>query len=114
MILTNNGSAPLVVSAVILGGKDPADYLVEDGCQQLLGEPAADDFVRLADGAPSVSAEEHPRDRAVAGPFVDECTKRGLLSDPAGPRRIRFVTHYGIDAEDIQSALKICEEVLTA
>ncbi|MFL5824555.1 MAG: choice-of-anchor D domain-containing protein, partial [Solirubrobacteraceae bacterium] len=34
LILTNNGSAPLVVSAVILGGKDPADYLVEDGCQQ--------------------------------------------------------------------------------
>jgi hypothetical protein len=24
------------------------------------------------------------------------------------------VTHYGIDAQDIQSALRICEEVLTA
>jgi threonine aldolase len=46
--------------------------------------------------------------------FVDECRKRRLLSDSAGPRSIRFVTHYGIDAEDIQSALQICEEVLTA
>ena len=28
--------------------------------------------------------------------------------------RVRFVTHYGITPQDIQSALKICEEVLTA
>jgi threonine aldolase len=46
--------------------------------------------------------------------FTDECAKRGLLSDSMGPRRMRFVTHFGIDAEDIQSALKICEEVLSA
>ena len=46
--------------------------------------------------------------------FVDECAKRGLLSESVNARRVRFVTHYGIDAEDIQSALKICEEVLTA
>jgi threonine aldolase len=46
--------------------------------------------------------------------FVDQCTSRGLLSDWVDARRVRFVTHYGIDAEDIQSALKICEEVLTA
>ena len=46
--------------------------------------------------------------------FVDECAKRGLLSDSTGAHRMRFVTHYGIDAGDVQSALKICEEVLTA
>src|SRR5947209_10550169 len=46
--------------------------------------------------------------------FTDACTRRGLLSDYMGPRRMRFVTHYGIDAGDIQSALKICEEVLSA
>lgn len=46
--------------------------------------------------------------------FVDECAKRGVLSASVGPDRIRFVTHYGIGVEDIQSALKICEEVLTA
>lgn len=45
--------------------------------------------------------------------FTDECSKRGLLSDWVDARRVRFVTHYGIDSEDIQSALKICEEVLT-
>ena len=46
--------------------------------------------------------------------FVDECHKRGLLSASVAPHRIRFVTHYGIDAGDIQDALRICEEVLTA
>src|SRR2546423_630504 len=46
--------------------------------------------------------------------FTDECSKRGLLGDSSGPRRMRLVTHYGIEAEDVQSALKICEEVLSA
>jgi len=46
--------------------------------------------------------------------FTEECARRGLLGDWSGPKRMRFVTHYGIDAEDVQSALKVCEEVLTA
>jgi threonine aldolase len=44
--------------------------------------------------------------------FRAGCAKRGLLSDWTGPKRMRFVTHYGIGADDVQSALKICEEVL--
>jgi threonine aldolase len=46
--------------------------------------------------------------------FTEECARRGLLSFWEGPKRMRFVTHYGIDSEDVQSALKVCEEVLTA
>jgi threonine aldolase len=46
--------------------------------------------------------------------FTEECGRRGLLADWTGPTRMRFVTHYGIDAQDIQSALKVCEEVLSA
>lgn len=53
-------------------------------------------------------------ERIGAPAFTEECAKRGLLSDSSGPRRMRFVTHYGIDAEDVQSALKVCEEVLSA
>jgi threonine aldolase len=45
--------------------------------------------------------------------FVDACRQRGLLSDWMGPKRMRFVTHYGISVDDVQSTLKICEEVLT-
>jgi len=46
--------------------------------------------------------------------FTDECAKRGLLGASVSPHRMRFVTHYGIEPEDVQEALKICEEVLTA
>lgn len=53
-------------------------------------------------------------DRVPADEFVEECEKRGLLSASVTPHRIRFVTHYGIDSPDIQDALKICEEVLSA
>jgi len=53
-------------------------------------------------------------EKVSAPEFTDECTKRGLLSDWVGPRRMRFVTHYGIGAQDVQSALKICEDVLSA
>src|SRR2546430_3360362 len=52
-------------------------------------------------------------DTMPAPAFTDECTRRGLLSDWIGPRRMRFVTHYGIGGEDVQSALKICEEGLS-
>jgi threonine aldolase len=53
-------------------------------------------------------------DQMPAPAFTDECAKRGLLGDWSGPRRMRFVTHYGISTEDVQSTLKICEEVLSA
>ncbi len=53
-------------------------------------------------------------DDMTAPAFVEACGKRGLLTDSAGPKRMRFVTHYGVDAADVQSTLKICEEVLTA
>ena len=46
--------------------------------------------------------------------FVDECARRGVLSEASGRRSVRFVTHYGIDSEDIQSALRTCEEVLAS
>jgi threonine aldolase len=52
--------------------------------------------------------------RMTAPAFVDECGKHGLMTDWIGPKRMRFVTHYGITAADVQSALKTCEEVLTA
>lgn len=46
--------------------------------------------------------------------FTDELLKRGVLGDWTSTHRMRLVTHYGIDAADIQSALKTCEEALSA
>jgi threonine aldolase len=53
-------------------------------------------------------------DRMTGADFEEECRKRGLLGGATGAHRVRFVTHYGITAEDIQSTLKICDEVLSA
>jgi threonine aldolase len=46
--------------------------------------------------------------------FQVECGKRGLLCEALDPQRVRFVTHIGVTAGDVQSALQICEEVITA
>ena len=53
-------------------------------------------------------------ERMTGADFEADCAKRGLLGGATGPHRVRFVTHHGITAEDIQSTLKICEEVLSA
>jgi threonine aldolase len=46
--------------------------------------------------------------------FQEECRKRGLLCEALDPQRVRFVTHNGITAADVQAALQICEGVMTA
>ena len=52
-------------------------------------------------------------DRMTGSDFEEHCRERGLLGGATGPHRVRFVTHYGITAGDIQSALRICEDVLS-
>jgi threonine aldolase len=49
-----------------------------------------------------------------AAEFQEACRKRGLLGEATDRQRVRFVTHLGITAADVQSALTICEEVLGA
>jgi threonine aldolase len=49
-----------------------------------------------------------------AAAFEHGCRQRGLLGEASDRQRIRFVTHHGIEATDIQAALAICEEVLSA
>lgn len=51
-------------------------------------------------------------DRMPAPRFTEECRKRGLLSDWIDVNRMRFVTHYGVEAADVQRTIAICEEVL--
>lgn len=46
--------------------------------------------------------------------FEDECKKRDLLSGATAEHRVRFVTHHGVTAQDVQDALKVCSEVLDA
>jgi len=46
--------------------------------------------------------------------FEDECKRRGVLGGATGPHRIRFVTHRGVSAADIQSTLAICSDIAGA
>lgn len=53
-------------------------------------------------------------ERMPAREFTDACAKRGLLVAAAeGTHRMRFVTHHGVSANDVQAALKISEEALS-
>jgi threonine aldolase len=46
--------------------------------------------------------------------FEDECRRRGLLGGATSTHRVRFVTHRMVSAADVQMALSICDEVLSA
>ena len=41
LTVTNDGSAPLVISGAVLGGTDPGDFLIGDRCQQAVGAGAS-------------------------------------------------------------------------
>jgi threonine aldolase len=45
--------------------------------------------------------------------FLAECRSRGLLGSGMGGPRVRFVTRFGVDAEDVQRALAVCAQVLS-
>jgi threonine aldolase len=45
--------------------------------------------------------------------FTAACRTRGVLGGASG-HGVRFVTHYGIEPADIQRALSVCSEVLSA
>jgi threonine aldolase len=45
--------------------------------------------------------------------FAAGCRARGVLGG-ASRTGVRFVTHYGIESEDVQRALSVCSEVLSA
>jgi hypothetical protein len=46
--------------------------------------------------------------------YVAECGRRGLLGDWVDGHRVRLVTHHGITTADVQAALQISQEVLSA
>ena len=52
--------------------------------------------------------------RMSAAEAVDRLRSRGVLAGTMGPRRLRFVTHDGITAADVQNVLAVAREVLPA
>ena len=52
--------------------------------------------------------------RLTGAELEERCRRRGLLGEATDRHRMRFVTHIGISATDVQTALQICEEVISA
>jgi len=46
--------------------------------------------------------------------FEEECKRRGVLGGATGSHRVRFVTHRGVTAADIQSTLAVCSDIAGA
>jgi threonine aldolase len=53
-------------------------------------------------------------ERMAPDAFVAECDRRGVKGAMVSRRHVRFVTHYGIGAADIQESLKVAAEVLSS
>ena len=53
-------------------------------------------------------------ERMAPGAFVAECDRRGVKGAMVSRRHVRFVTHYGVVAADIQETLKVTAEVLAS
>jgi threonine aldolase len=47
-----------------------------------------------------------------ANRFLEECRRRGVLAVSMGGDSVRFVTHDGIDASQVQAAIQVVSEVL--
>jgi threonine aldolase len=106
----------VLAAAGLIALEHMVDRLAEDHANaRTLAEGLAEmpgvecDLGRVQTNLVFFNLEEMP-----AASFERECAKRGLLADVAGAKRIRLVTHYGIDAAGIQLALKVCDEVLSA
>jgi glycine rich protein len=89
LTVTNSGSAPLIVSGVLVGGANPGDYLVGNRCQQPVAAGASCQlgirFAPQAQGASSASLT--PLTNASTAPAAVTLTGTGgaLPQGPAGP-----------------------------
>jgi threonine aldolase len=50
--------------------------------------------------------------RGGAPPFLAAIAEKGILALPVGPDRVRMITHYGIEREDVERALELIRTVL--
>jgi hypothetical protein len=47
------------------------------------------------------------------GDFTGRCARKGLLLGAAGERRIRMVTHVGLDERSVRDAADVIKEALS-
>jgi hypothetical protein len=90
VMLTNQGSAPLIVSGVLLAGSDPDDYLVDDRCQQQVPPGSscqiAVRFSPQAEGASSATLTLLTNTPTAPGNVSLSGTGGSLPQGPTGPQ----------------------------
>ena len=45
--------------------------------------------------------------------LVERLAQNGVKVTPFGGKRLRMVTHYGIEREDIETVINVCHRILT-
>jgi threonine aldolase len=92
------------------------DRLAEDHANALtLAEGLAEmDGVKLDLSRVQTNLVIFELERLAQATFLAECDRLGLKGVAIGRRKVRFVTRYGIDSGDVQRALEIVAEALTA
>ncbi|RME42904.1 MAG: threonine aldolase, partial [Chloroflexi bacterium] len=108
--------AGIIAAAGIVALEEMVDRLAEDhanarrlaqGLAELPGIAIDPDTVET-----DIVIFELTRDDMTPAQLADGLRERGVLLSPIGGRRLRAVTHYGIEAEDIDTALMAFQETL--
>ena len=66
------------------------------------GKEAGYKYIRMAPNTPTHQA------------FVQKLAAEGVKAGASGPQRVRFVTHYGVTADDVRKAVQACRRALAA
>jgi hypothetical protein len=96
LTVTNNGSAPLIVSGVVVAGSNPGDYLIDNGCQQQVAAAASCTLVvrfdPQASGASSATLTLLTNAPTAPGVVSLSGTGGSLPQGPTGPQGIQGPT----------------------
>ncbi len=106
--------AGVLAAAGLVALDSMVDRLAEDHANaRTLAEGLAElpgveiDLARVQTNLVLFSVDSMPPSR-----FLQECRARGVLGGELGGRKLRFATHYGIDAADIQKTLAAVADLL--
>jgi threonine aldolase len=108
--------AGIIAAAGIVALEEMVDRLAEDHANAKRLARGLADMPGIAIDPDSVQTDivifELARDDMTPAELADGLREQGVLLSPIGGRRLRAVTHYGIEVTDIDAALRAFRDVL--
>jgi len=108
--------AGIIAAAGIVALEEMVDQLAEDHANAKRLAQGLADMPGIAIDPDSVQTDivifELARDDMTPAELADGLREQGILLSPIGGRRLRAVTHYGIEVTDIDAALRAFRDVL--